>query len=250
MAIPPCPAKPALPSVLLASASELLRLGLRSLLREFLLAGEAEDAGTLLSLARERNASGIIVDTRLLPEPEESYVRRLHEFRPCARILALDPALSATVLPDPRCSSRLLRLPMDVASAQLLRFIRSDTAAGDEPASGDSLHAVSPAVRPELDSEWLHAAYQRLSPREREVMALALQGWTSARIAETLYLSPRTVESHRTAIRRKLRLDGQRDLFLCGLRLGLVDQGVSVVASASPAGSHHPNLKAVSTRRP
>ncbi|WP_343953589.1 ATP-binding protein [Nonomuraea longicatena] len=44
----------------------------------------------------------------------------------------------------------------------------------------------------------------RLSPREREIVARAAQGWTNKRIAEDLSLSPRTVERHLSAAMRKL----------------------------------------------
>ena len=43
-----------------------------------------------------------------------------------------------------------------------------------------------------------------LSPREAEVMRLVMDGWTNERIAESLFLSPRTVHAHLTSIYRKL----------------------------------------------
>ncbi len=43
-----------------------------------------------------------------------------------------------------------------------------------------------------------------LTPREREVLPLVVEGHTSREIAERLKISPRTVEEHRANIRRKL----------------------------------------------
>lgn len=60
-----------------------------------------------------------------------------------------------------------------------------------------------------------------LTPREREVMDLLVQGKTNKEIAEVLGLSPRTVEVHRAAIKRKLDVKSASDL----VRLALLEQG-------------------------
>jgi DNA-binding NarL/FixJ family response regulator len=52
----------------------------------------------------------------------------------------------------------------------------------------------------------------RLSPREREVAALAASGTTNREIAERLFLSQRTVESHVANALRKLGGHSRREL--------------------------------------
>jgi two-component system response regulator NreC len=52
----------------------------------------------------------------------------------------------------------------------------------------------------------------RLTPREREVLRLIALGHTSVEIAEKLGLSPRTIETHRARIHRKLGLDTRAQL--------------------------------------
>ena len=51
-----------------------------------------------------------------------------------------------------------------------------------------------------------------LSPREREVLDYLVEGYTTARIALSLNLSLKTVESHRLTIRKKLGIESQADL--------------------------------------
>jgi DNA-binding CsgD family transcriptional regulator len=61
-----------------------------------------------------------------------------------------------------------------------------------------------------------------LSPREQEVLVLLCQRLTDPQIAERLFLSPRTVESHVASLLRKLDVANRRDTAAAAVRLGLV----------------------------
>ncbi len=61
-----------------------------------------------------------------------------------------------------------------------------------------------------------------LTPREREVLALAAEGMSMAAIAEKLFISPRTAETHRTNLMQKLGLQSQTDLVRFAIRRGLI----------------------------
>ncbi|MBI2868815.1 MAG: response regulator transcription factor [Chloroflexi bacterium] len=65
-------------------------------------------------------------------------------------------------------------------------------------------------------------AYDALTRREREVLYLVAQGRTSTEIAEHFGISPRTIESHRASMMRKLRLANQTELFRFALSRGIV----------------------------
>jgi two-component system response regulator NreC len=62
-----------------------------------------------------------------------------------------------------------------------------------------------------------------LSPREVEVLRLIALGHTNAEIGERLFLSVRTVETHRSHIQRKLRLTTRADLVGYALERGLLE---------------------------
>jgi DNA-binding NarL/FixJ family response regulator len=64
--------------------------------------------------------------------------------------------------------------------------------------------------------------YESLTTREREVLHLAAEGHTSAQIAKRLYLSPRTVETHRANLMRKLSLRSQADLTRYAIERGIL----------------------------
>ena len=64
--------------------------------------------------------------------------------------------------------------------------------------------------------------YNTLSPREREVLQLAAEGLGATEIAEKLFISARTAETHRANLMRKLNLQTQTDLVRYAIRRGLI----------------------------
>jgi two-component system response regulator NreC len=64
--------------------------------------------------------------------------------------------------------------------------------------------------------------HDRLTPREVEVLRLIALGHTSLEVAGQLHLSPRTVETHRAHIHRKLGLKTRAELVQHALRRGLL----------------------------
>ncbi|MEG3641372.1 response regulator transcription factor [Magnetococcus sp. PR-3] len=62
----------------------------------------------------------------------------------------------------------------------------------------------------------------QLSPREKEVVKLVAEGQTNKEIARTLGISPKTVDTHRTRLMRKLNLHTTADVVRYAMRMGLV----------------------------
>ncbi len=62
----------------------------------------------------------------------------------------------------------------------------------------------------------------RLSEREREVLALTAEGYSSAEIGERLFISPNTVDTYRSRIMEKLGLHHRSELVRFALRTGLL----------------------------
>ncbi|MBC2710174.1 MAG: response regulator transcription factor [Desulfosarcina sp.] len=67
------------------------------------------------------------------------------------------------------------------------------------------------------------AAYGALTPREQEVMALVAEGLSTNQISEKLFISPKTVENHRSSIMRKLDLHSTIEVARYAAKLGLID---------------------------
>jgi two-component system response regulator NreC len=66
-------------------------------------------------------------------------------------------------------------------------------------------------------------SYQALTPREREVLSMVVNGLTTHDIASRLFLSPNTVHRHRNNLMQKLELHDRLDLLRYCLRRGLID---------------------------
>jgi len=66
-------------------------------------------------------------------------------------------------------------------------------------------------------------AYDALTPREQEVMSLVAEGLSTNQISERLFISPKTVENHRSRIMKKLGLHRTIELVRYAAKLGLID---------------------------
>jgi len=65
--------------------------------------------------------------------------------------------------------------------------------------------------------------YSTLTSREQEVMRMLAEGLTTKEVAGQLYISPKTVENHRTNLMKKLGLQSTVELIRYAARLGLID---------------------------
>ncbi len=76
---------------------------------------------------------------------------------------------------------------------------------------------------PEKEAKITDTRYEALTPREQQVTRLLAKGISIKEIAERLFISPKTVENHRTNIMSKLELHSAIELIRYAARLGLID---------------------------
>ena len=130
----------------------------------------------------------------------------------CVLVLTMqdDPGYARTAM---RAGARGYVLK-DAEDAELVQAVRTVAAGGTylDPALGGKVLAA--------DDDGDSA--RRLTAREREVLGLIALGHTNAEVAKLLFLSLRTVETHRANIHRKLATDSRAELVKHALELGLV----------------------------
>lgn len=204
-------------TIVLADDHAVVRSALRMLLEaepDFEVLAEAGDVDTAVRYVRGHKPTVLILDLNM---PGRSSLEAIPDIRgasPETEIVVL------TMQNEPAFARRALQAGVrgyvlkEAADAELVQAVRS-AAAGDtylQPALGARM-ASEPDSRPTDD----------LSERESEVLRLIALGHTNAEIAEQLYLSIRTVESHRAHIQQKLRLSSRAELVHYALERGMVE---------------------------
>lgn len=206
-------------TVVIADDHEVVRSGLRTLLErepDLQVTAEAGDVRSTLAHVRAKQPDVLVLDLNMTDGPSLPAIPGLIEASPRTAIVVLtmqsDPAFAREAL---RAGARGYVLK-EAANAELVKAVRAaiDGQTYLEPQLGARLAAQPPEPKgPEHD----------LSEREVEVLRLIALGHTNAEIGEQLYLSVRTVESHRAHIQQKLRLSTRAELVRYALDHGLLD---------------------------
>ncbi len=203
-------------TIVLADDHTVVRNALRLLLDAepgFEVVAEAGDADTAVRYARGHKPTVLILDLNMPGRASLDAVPDIKEASPETEIVVL------TMQNEPAYARRALQAGVrgyvlkEAADAELVQAVRK-AAAGDtylQPALGARLAAGDADDGDEL------------SERERDVLRLIALGHTNAEVAEQLYISIRTVESHRAHIQQKLRLSSRAELVRYALEHGMVE---------------------------
>lgn len=193
--------------VLIADDSALIRDGLSHLLpaHGFQVAGAVADLPTLLTAVEQVHPDVALIDIRMPPTYTIEGITAATEIR------ARFPAVGVIVLSqhvDADYALTLLR-----AGAERCGYLLKDRVT-DIAVLADAIHRINQGdtvIDPELVELLLHRPAARsqlkeLTAREREVLALIAEGLTDRGIAERLWLTTKTVETHVRHILAKLNL--------------------------------------------
>ena len=215
-------------SVVLADDHPIVRQGLRALLEiqdGCTVVGEAADGLTAIDLIARLRPDVAILDVQIPDLHGLEVARRARARAPHTRVVMLSMhADEPYVLEALRhgVSGYVLK---GSATTDLIAAVHA-AVAGDRflsaPLTERGLNAyaqrVDDAARP-LDR------YELLTAREREVLQLAAQGLNNPEIGGRLSISPRTAETHRANLLRKLGLATQTDLVRFAVNRGLIAAG-------------------------
>jgi DNA-binding NarL/FixJ family response regulator len=208
--------------IILIEDHAIVRQGLRLLLErqtDLAVVGEASDGIEGLALATRLNPDLVIVDIGLPGMNGIDVTKAVLGACPATKVLALSMHADRQTVRNMLIAGASGYLLKEVAYEELVEAIRQ-VCAGQTYLSRQVANLVVQDYVGRAEQEAPRAA--TLSPREREVWALLVQGLSSAEIAERLVISVRTVESHRQHVMEKLDVHSMAELVKRALREGII----------------------------
>jgi two-component system response regulator NreC len=204
-------------NVVIADDHGVVRGGLRLLLQQqegFHVIGEAEDVPGALRLIEARRPDVAVLDLNMPGPSTIDAIPEIRERWPATHVVVL------TMQDDPSYARAALQAGADAyvlkesAEAELVQAVRVVADGGTylNPALGARL-ARAP-TEPERPDD--------LTDREVEVLRLVALGHTNGEIGQQLYLSVRTVETHRAHIQQKIGVQTRAELVRYALDRGLL----------------------------
>jgi DNA-binding NarL/FixJ family response regulator len=207
------PGGPRRPRVVVVDDHAMVRTGVRAELGDAVeVVGDAGDVAQAVAVVLATQPDVVLLDVHLPGGGGAQVIRDVHHTSPTTRFLALSVSDAAEdVIGVIRAGARGY-VTKSISGPDLVEAVRR-VADGDAVFSprlaGFVLDAfagvglAAPSVDEELD---------RLSQREREVLRLIARGYAYKEIAKELFISIKTVETHVSAVLRKLQLSNRYEL--------------------------------------
>jgi two-component system, NarL family, response regulator NreC len=210
--------------ILIADDHGVMRGGLRALLEDepgIEVVGEASSGEEVIALTQNLQPDIVLMDIGMPGVDGIAATRAIKNTFPDIQVLVL------SVYED----ESLLRAAIQVGAAGYIikRAAEDELISAIKVVSRGDMY-IHPAItrllfsQPSPPKPSEEASLETLSPRELEVLGYLARGYTNRQIAETLYISIRTVESHRANIMGKLGLKNRIELVGYAKKYGLMEQ--------------------------
>lgn len=210
--------------ILLADDHTLVRQGLRKVLEErpeWEVVAEAGDGREAVRQAEEVRPDVAIVDVAMPLLNGIEAVRQIARKAPGTRLLVLSMHADEAYVTQMLRAGAAGYLLKDSADVDLLQAV-------DAVSVGKSF--FSPAIARVIADDYVRQLADRgvtdrfelLSEREREIFQLIAEGRTNKEIANMLFLSPSTVDTHRSRIMEKLDVHSAAEIVLYAVRKGVI----------------------------
>ena len=210
--------------VLLIEDHTIVRQGLRRLLEEkgVEVVGEAEDGRKGLEAARKLEPDVVLMDISMPRLGGIEATRRIRKELSGTKVIILTIHLDENYIFKALDAGANAYLVNETASEDLYEAIAA-VMRGETYFSPKIPQKVIKSYNKMVKSGKKVDEFSRLTNREREILQLIAEGFTSKQIGEMLYISDKTVENHRANIMGKLDIHDTAGLVRYAVRIGLVD---------------------------
>jgi len=207
--------------VLIVDDHALVREGLKALLAfapDIEVVGEAENGRETLKKVKELRPHVVLMDLSMPVMGGLEATRRISREFPEVKVLALTQYEAEDyVIPIIEAGARGF-VTKRASSADLALAVRTVHKGG----SYLSPSAAAALVEERQRRSGRGDPYDSLTDREKEILKLVAEGYTTREIGEILFLSPKTVDWHRGNLMRKLKLRNKAELIRYALRKGII----------------------------
>ncbi len=210
-------------TIVLADDHAIVRQGLRAVLEatsEFAVVGEVADGLQVPEVVERLRPNVLVLDLMMPGLNGLEITRQVGKRCPQTRVVILSMHADESYVLEALRNGAMGYVLKDASTTEVAQAVR-EAAAGrrylGQPLSARAIEAYAEkAQAAPLD------LYETLTTREREILQLAAEGFSSTEMAARLGISPRTADTHRANIMRKLGLQGQTDLVRYALRRGIL----------------------------
>ena len=186
---------------------------------EFSVTGEASDGLEVAALVEQLEPDVLLLDIKMPGLNGLEVTRQVRRRTPNTNVVILSMYASEAYVMEALRNGAVGYVLKGASAADLVQAVK-DVAEGRRYLSPPlSERAIEAYVQKAVAST--PAALETLTDREREVLHFVVEGYKNSEIATKLEISPRTAETHRARMMRKLDLHTQADLMRFAIQLGL-----------------------------
>ena len=214
-------------NIMIVDDHPLFREGLKAIISRdarYKVVAEAGNGGEGMRLGKKHEPDIMLVDISMPGKNGIQMIRELKDALPATRFIIISMHSEADYIVEAFRSGAAGYLIKESAAENLLKGLETvgrgnlflDNALSQEVVF-KLMQAKPDSARDDLEP------YSTLTSREQEVMRHLAEGLTTKEVAGKLFISPKTVENHRTNLMKKLGLQSTVELIRYAARLGLID---------------------------
>jgi len=219
--------------IILADSNELIRIGLRTIFKSqnIEIVGEAKNNNELLALTKNFEADVILIDYTS-PGFDVNVLPKIVSKNKKTGIVAITPEQSAQTLVDALRGGVRGYVKKDCDILEIIDSIK-EIAKGNRFFCGQILETIQAASInvDDLEFDNFNCEPVIISERESEIITLIAEGQTNQQIAETLFLSNHTINTHRKNIMAKLGVKNTAGIVIYAVKSNLVSPNKFLFAS-------------------